>query len=330
MARYLVVGGAGYIGSHMVRTLLERGDNVTVLDDLSRGHAASVPAELLVQGDLGDGNLLDQLFAAHRYDAVMHFAAFAQVGESVQQPLFYYRNNLARSVELLEAMKRGGVDRFIFSSTAATYGEPVRLPIDEDHPTVPTNPYGRSKRFFEQVLDDCETAWGLRSVRLRYFNAAGAHPSGEIGEDHSPESHLVPLLLQVALGQREKISIFGTDWDTRDGTCIRDYVHICDLAQAHLLAAQHLAEGGGTRTYNLGVEEGTSVREMIDVTRAVTGHPIPAVDAPRRPGDPARLVATSARIRSELGWKPEFASPEVIVETACRSHRRHPRGYATP
>ncbi len=329
MANYLVVGGAGYIGSHMVRTLLDAGHDVTVLDDISRGHAASVPAELLVRGDLGDRALLDELFTQRRFDCVMHFAAFAQVGESVQEPLAYYRNNTSRAVELLDAMKHAGIDRFIFSSTAATYGEPVRLPIDEDHPTVPTNPYGRSKRFLEQVLDDCEQAWGLRSVRLRYFNAAGAHPSGEIGEDHSPESHLVPLLLQVALGQRKDIAIFGTDWDTRDGTCIRDYVHICDLAKAHMLASEHLAAGGGTRTFNLGCEEGTSVREMIDVARKVTGHPIPSVDSARRAGDPARLVASSARIRSELGWAPEFDTPEWIVRTAWRWHRSHPQGYAT-
>lgn len=329
MASYLIVGGAGYIGSHMVRTLLEEGHRATVLDDISRGHAASVPADLLVRGDLGDRALLAELFAQRSIDCVMHFAAFAQVGESVDEPLAYYRNNTARTLELLEAMKIAGIRRFIFSSTAATYGEPVRLPIDEDHPTVPTNPYGRSKRFLEQVLDDCEVAWGLRSVRLRYFNAAGAHPTGDIGEDHSPESHLVPLLLQVALGQRDHISIFGTDWDTPDGTCIRDYVHICDLARAHMLASEHLAEGGGTRTFNLGCEEGTSVREMIEVTRQVTGHSIPAIDAPRRAGDPARLVASSARIRSELGWAPRFDSPEQIIRTAWRWHKAHPHGYAS-
>ena len=327
MASFLVVGGAGYIGSHMVRTLLEDGHAVTVLDDLSLGHTQAVPADLLVRGDLGDRAVLDRLFAQRSIDCVMHFAAFAQVGESVREPLAYYRNNTARTVELLDAMKRAGVHRFIFSSTAATYGEPVYLPIDEDHPTVPTNPYGRTKRFVEHVLDDCEQAWGLRSVRLRYFNAAGAHPSGEIGEDHSPETHLVPILLQVALGQRDQVSIFGTDWDTPDGTCLRDYVHVCDLARAHVLAAEHLADGGGSRTYNLGCETGYSVREMIDVARQVTGHAIPAVDAPRRPGDPARLVASSGRIRSELGWSPRFDTPTHIIGTAWRWHQGHPRGY---
>jgi UDP-glucose 4-epimerase len=328
MASFLVVGGAGYIGSHMVRTLLDDGHAVTVLDDLSLGHAQAVPADLLVRGDLGDRALLDRLFSQRSIDCVLHFAAFAQVGESVREPLAYYRNNTARTVELLDAMKHAGVRNFIFSSTAATYGEPVALPIDEGHPTAPTNPYGRSKRFVEQVLDDCEQAWGLRSVRLRYFNAAGAHPSGEIGEDHSPETHLVPILLQVALGQRDQVAIFGTDWDTPDGTCLRDYVHICDLARAHVLAAEHLAAGGGTRTYNLGCETGYSVREMIDVARAVTGHPIPAVDAPRRPGDPARLVASSALIRGELGWSPRFDTPTHIIDTAWRWHSGHPRGYA--
>lgn len=327
MPHFLVVGGAGYIGSHMVRTLLEDGHTVTVLDDLSLGHAQAIPAELLVRGDLGDGDLLDALFAQRRIDCVMHFAAFAQVGESVQEPLTYYRNNTARSVELLDAMRRAGVDRFILSSTAATYGEPDYLPIDEDHPTVPTNPYGRSKRFLEQILDDCEVAWGLRSVRLRYFNAAGAHPSGDIGEDHSPETHLVPILLQVALGQRDEVAVFGTDHATPDGTCLRDYVHVNDLARAHVLAAEHLAAGGGSRTYNLGCEMGYSVREMIEVARRVTGHPIPARDAPRRPGDPARLVASSARIRAELGWRPEHDDPEAIVRTAWRWHQAHPRGY---
>jgi UDP-glucose 4-epimerase len=327
MASFLVVGGAGYIGSHMVRTLLEDGHAVTVLDDLSLGHPQAIPADLLVRGDLGDGALLDRVFAQRPIDCVMHFAAFAQVGESVKEPLAYYRNNTARTVELLDAMRRAGVDRFIFSSTAATYGEPAYLPIDEDHPTVPTNPYGRSKRFVEHVLADCEQAWGLRSVRLRYFNAAGAHPSGELGEDHDPETHLVPILLQVALGQRSQVSIFGSDWDTPDGTCLRDYVHVCDLARAHVLAAEHLADGGPSRTYNLGCETGYSVREMIDVARQVTGHPIPAVDAPRRAGDPARLVASSARIRSELGWSPRYDSPTDIIRTAWGWHRGHPHGY---
>jgi UDP-glucose 4-epimerase len=328
MPHFLVVGGAGYIGSHMVRTLLEDGCEVTVLDDLSLGHAASIPSELLVRGDLGDAALLDGLFSQRRIDCVMHFAAFAQVGQSVQEPLSYYRNNTARSIELLDAMRRAGVQHFIFSSTAATYGEPVRLPIDEGHPQLPTNPYGRSKLFLEQVLEDCEAAWGLRSVRLRYFNAAGAHPSGEIGEDHSPETHLVPILLQVALGQRDQLAIFGSDWDTPDGTCLRDYVHVCDLARAHVLAARHLADGGASRSYNLGCEKGYSVREMIEVARRITGHAIPARDAPRRPGDPARLVASSARIRSELGWKPEHDSPEAIIRSAWGWHRSHPRGYS--
>ncbi|MFH1469012.1 MAG: UDP-glucose 4-epimerase GalE [Pseudomonadota bacterium] len=329
MASFLIVGGAGYIGSHMVRALIEGGHEVTVLDDLSRGHRAAVPAGVLVEGDLGDGALLDSLFAQRPIDCVMHFAAFALVGESVDEPLRYYRNNTAKTLELLDAMRRAGIDRFIFSSTAATYGEPEHLPIAEGHPTRPTNPYGHSKRFVEQVLDDCERAWGLRSVRLRYFNAAGAHTSGEIGEDHAPETHLIPLLLQVALGQRPHLSVFGTDWDTRDGTCLRDYIHVEDLCAAHLLAAEHLAQGGGSRTYNLGNERGTTVLEVAGAARRVTGHPIPLVDAPRRAGDPARLVASSALIQAELGWRPRLGDPEDIVQSAWRWHRAHPHGYRT-
>jgi UDP-glucose 4-epimerase len=327
MASFLVVGGAGYIGSHMVRALLEAGQAVTVLDDLSRGHRAAVPPEVLVEGDLGDGRLLDSLFSQRPIDCVMHFAAFALVGESVDAPLVYYRNNTAKTLELLDAMRRAGVGRFIFSSTAATYGEPEALPIAESHPTRPTNPYGHSKRFVEQVLSDCERAWGLRSVSLRYFNAAGAHSSAAIGEDHAPETHLIPLLLQVALGQRPQLSVFGTDWDTRDGTCLRDYIHVEDLCAAHLLAAEHLAAGGGSRTYNLGNERGTTVLEVAAVARRVTGHPIPLVDAPRRPGDPARLVASSARIQTELGWRPRLGDPTAIVASAWRWHRAHPHGY---
>jgi len=311
----------------LVLAALEAGHEVTVLDDLSRGHREAVPTDLLVEGDLGDARLLDALFARERFDCVMHFAAFALVGESVAEPLGYYRNNTARGLELLDAMRRAGVGCFLFSSTAATYGEPASLPIGEEHPTRPTNPYGHSKLFLEQVLADCGAAWGLRAVCLRYFNAAGAHVSGRIGEDHAPETHLVPLLLQVALGQRPALSVFGTDWDTRDGSCLRDYVHVEDLCAAHLLAADHLLRGGPSRTFNLGNERGTTVLEMAGVARRVTGHPIPLVPAPRRPGDPARLVASSARARAELGWRPRLADPEPIVESAWRWHRSHPNGF---
>jgi len=327
MSTVLVVGGAGYIGSHAVRALLAAGRRVLVIDDLSLGHAASVPSELLVRGDLGDSDLLTGLFASCEISCVMHFAAFAQVGESVRRPLAYYRNNLGRSVELLAAMRDAGVRRFILSSTAATYGEPERLPIDEEHPQLPTNPYGRSKLYLERMLADCEAAWGLRSVCLRYFNAAGADAAGDIGEDHDPETHLIPILLQVALGQRPELAIFGTDWDTPDGTCLRDYVHVSDLSRAHLLAAEHLESGGASRAYNLGSETGTSVLEMIQVSRRITGHAIPARDAPRRPGDPARLVASAARVRAELGWSPRLGDPEAIVQSAWRWHHAHPRGY---
>ena len=327
MQSYLVVGGAGYIGSHVVRSLLEAGHQVLVLDNLEKGHRRAVQGCELVEGDLGDKELLGRIFTSRKVDCVMHFAAYALVGESVADPLAYYDNNTGRTTRLLQAMVEHGVGRFIFSSTAATYGEPRNIPILETDPTEPTNPYGRSKLFIEHILADADAAFGLRYTALRYFNAAGAHPSGEIGEDHDPESHLVPIVLQVALGQREKVSIFGTDWDTPDGTCIRDYVHVDDLAQAHILADERLQQGAGSTVYNLGCESGYSVKEIIDIAREVTGHPIPAEPAPRRPGDPARLVASSSKIKAELGWKPRYEDPRAIIQTAWNWHRNHPDGY---
>ncbi len=327
MQTYLIVGGAGYIGSHVVRALLASGHEVLVLDNLEKGHRQAVHGCEFFQGDLGDRDLLGRIFSRHGVDCVMHFAAYALVGESVEQPLDYYDNNTGRTTRLLQAMVDHGVGRFIFSSTAATYGEPGRIPIMEDYPTLPTNPYGRSKLFIEQILRDADAAHGLRYTALRYFNAAGADPSGEIGEDHDPESHLIPIVLQVALGQREHVAIFGTDWDTPDGTCVRDYVHVNDLAQAHILADQRLQGGGTSTVYNLGCENGYSVKEIIDISRKVTGHPIPAVAAPRRPGDPARLIASSRKIRAELGWRPQFGDPTSIIRTAWNWHRDHPHGY---
>ncbi len=326
---YLVVGGAGYIGSHAVKALLERGHRVVTLDDLSRGHREAVVGGELVEGDLGDRALLSEIFGAHGIDCVMHFAAYTLVGESVAEPLLYYDNNLGRTARLLATMKEHGVQRFIFSSSAAVYGEPERVPIAEHEPTRPINPYGRTKLFVEQMLEDCARAHGLRYAALRYFNAAGADRSGEIGEDHEPETHLIPLVLQVALGQREHVEIYGTDWDTPDGTCIRDYVHVGDLAEAHILADERLASGGGSAAYNLGCQSGYSVREIIDSARRVTGHPIAALEGPRRAGDPARLVASSDKIRRELGWQPRFETAEAIVESAWRWHERHPRGYGS-
>ena len=328
MAVFLIVGGAGYIGSHMVKHLASHGHDVVVLDDLSTGHRKSVVAGKFIQGDLGDQDLIEEIFSTLKIDCVMHFAAFSLVGESVKIPLTYYNNNSAKTTRLLMAMARHGVDKFILSSTAAVYGEPENLPILETEPTEPTNPYGRSKLFIEKVLEDCDASHGLKYISLRYFNAAGASKDGEIGEDHSPETHLIPLVLQVALRQREYIEIYGTDWDTPDGTCIRDYIHVMDLAEAHISAAQRLMEGGESGVYNLGCQSGYSVREIISIAREVTGKPIPAVESARRPGDPARLVASSEKIKSELGWNPRYDDPERIIATAWKWHSANPHGYS--
>ena len=316
--KVLVVGGAGYIGSHMVRELVEKGHDPLVFDNLSTGHADAVPEGRLVVGDLADKEHLRQLFSKNRFDAVMHFASFIQVGESVTAPLKYYSNNVANSLNLLSAMHAAEVKRFVFSSTAAVYGTPETVPIREDSPLRPENPYGRSKLMLEEILADCERAWGLLSACLRYFNAAGAHPSGTIGERHNPESHLIPIILQVALGQREFITIYGDDYATPDGTCIRDYVHVCDLAEAHTLALKQLFRGKKRMLYNLGNGRGYSINEVIDVCRRITGHPIPFKIGSRRAGDPAMLVASSEKITKELGWKPRFASLESIVESAWK------------
>lgn len=318
----LVVGGAGYIGSHMVKDLLRADYPVVVLDNLSKGHRELVAENaVFVEGDLGDAGLLDRLFSEHEIGAVMHFAAFSLVGESVNQPLAYYRNNVAHTVELLDAMLRNNVRYFIFSSTAAVYGEPVRVPIDEDHPCHPTNPYGETKWAVEQLLADCAQAHGLHYIALRYFNAAGADAEGGLGERHEPETHLIPLVLQVALGERGCIQIYGEDYPTPDGTCLRDYVHVSDLTQAHLLALEALLAGGGNGAYNLGNSKGYSVREVIAVARGVTGKAIAERMAARRPGDPAVLVADSRRIRAALGWQPRYEQLEAIISSAWRWHR---------
>lgn len=326
VGKYLIVGGAGYVGSHVVAALVAEDADVVVLDSLRTGHRESLVGGHLVEGSLEDAALFDRVFSAHRFDCVFHFAASSLVGESMEQPLAYYRNNTAGTICLLEAMRRHRVDRIVFSSSASVYGEPRRLPIDEADPTNPGSPYGRSKRQVEEILADCSTH-GIRSVMLRYFNAAGAHASGRIGEDHRPETHLVPLVLQVALGQRESIRIFGTDWSTRDGSCVRDYVHVSDLASAHLLAERYLADGGSTRIYNLGSEAGLSVFEIIHLSRKISGHPIPVRESSRRAGDPSSLVASSNRIRSELGWERCYDDPEKLIRTAWEWHRHHPRGY---
>ena len=317
----LVVGGAGYIGAHMSKDLLHAGYDVLILDDLSRGHRDLLTGGTFYEGDLGDSALLKKIFSTHKVGAVMHFAAYSLVGESVEKPLTYYCNNVARTVNLLDAMIQNDVKRFIFSSTAAVYGEPVHVPINEDHPRQPTNPYGTSKLTVEYMLADCQRAYGLQYVSLRYFNAAGADASGKIGERHEPESHLIPLVLQVATGQRESIKIFGTNYPTPDGTCLRDYVHVSDLTQAHLLALQHLLAGGESAIYNLGNSKGYSVREVIETARRITGHPIPTVTAARRPGDPAQLIADSTKIRRELGWEPRYERLASIIETAWIWHQ---------
>ena len=318
----LVVGGAGYIGTHMVKDLLRAGYSVVILDNLSKGHRELIPGGVFVEGDLGDSALLDRLFTEHDISAVMHFAAFSLVGESVQEPLAYYRNNVARTIELLDAMRRHGIMRFIFSSTAAVYGEPVTTPISEDHPNQPTNPYGAGKLAVERMLADCATGYGLRYIALRYFNAAGADSEGGLGERHEPESHLIPLVLQTATGERDSIQIYGEDYPTPDGTCLRDYVHVSDLAQAHLLALESLLRDGANAIYNLGNSKGYSVREVIDIARRITGRPIATRSATRRPGDPAVLVADSSKIRKALGWQPRYEQLESIIASAWDWHQR--------
>jgi len=321
-SKILVVGGAGYIGSHMVKDLLDTGYHVVTLDDLSTGHRELVLGGEFIEGGLGDAVLLDKLFSTHKISAVMHFAAFSLVGESVEKPLKYYRNNMAATAELLDSMIRHNVKRFIFSSTAAVYGEPVDLPITESHPCNPTNPYGASKIAVERMLKDCDSAYGLKYISLRYFNAAGADKSGTIGERHRNETHLIPLVLEVAAGRRENIKIFGANYPTSDGTCIRDYIHVNDLTGAHLLALNSLLSGGDSAVYNLGNNRGYSVREVIELARKVTGKPIPAIEADKRPGDPAVLIASSDKIKKNLGWKPEYEDLETIIQTAWKWHQK--------
>ncbi|MGE4530259.1 MAG: UDP-glucose 4-epimerase GalE [Acidithiobacillus sp.] len=320
--KVLVVGGAGYIGSHMVKRLLQGGAEVIVLDNLSGGYRDAVQGAAFIHGDIADTALLTRICAGQRFDAVMHFASYIQVGESVQEPAKYYQNNLSNTLNLLNMMVILGIKNFIFSSTAAIFGEPKYTPIDEIHPKEPINPYGQSKWMVEQALADYDRAYGLKSVCLRYFNAAGADPEGEMGERHDPETHLIPLVLQTASGRRPHIKIFGKDYDTPDGTCIRDYIHVTDLAEAHWLALEHLRAGGPSAAFNLGNGNGFSVQEVIDVARQVTGRPIACVDEARRAGDPARLVADSRRIREQLGWQPRYDDLHQIIADAWRWETR--------
>lgn len=322
--RILVTGGAGYIGSVVTEHLIEAGDSVVVLDNLSQGHRAAVhPQATFVEGDVGDRALLDEILRAQPIDGVMHFASFTLVGESMQQPFPYLRDNVLNGLTLLQAMVEHGVRRFILSSTANLFDQPERIPIAEDERLVPGSPYGESKYTLERALSWLDRIHGLRYAALRYFNAAGA--TAERGEDHHPETHLIPITLQVALGQREQLVLFGGDYPTPDGTCVRDYIHVSDLASAHILALRSLDQG--SRVYNLGNGQGFSNKEVLAVAREVTGHPIPAVIGPRRPGDPATLVASSERIRRELGWQPRYAELRAIVASAWAWHQAHPRGY---
>ncbi|MFO0843179.1 MAG: UDP-glucose 4-epimerase GalE [Gemmataceae bacterium] len=324
--RILVTGGAGYIGSHTVRLLLAQGHDAWVIDNLSTGHRASVPADRLIAADLGDSARLDHAFVAHRIEAVVHFAASALVPESVRKPALYYQNNVVASLTLLEMMRRHGVGKLVFSSTCATYGVPEKVPIDEDTPHRPINPYGNSKLAVERAILDHAEAYGWGVAMLRYFNASGASPAGDIGEDHDPESHLIPIVIQAALGQRPNVQVYGTDYPTPDGTCIRDYIHVDDLAQAHLLALEKLSPGRPI-VCNLGTGKGHSVREVIRAVEEVSGRRVNVAEAARREGDPPALVAAAGRARQLLGWKPAYPELRAIVETAWNWHHRHPRGY---
>ena len=312
----LVVGGAGYIGSHMVKILLGEGYRVVTLDNLSTGYRDAVVGGEFIEANLADPATLEQTFREREIDAVMHFASFIQVGESVKEPSKYYANNVTNTLNLLDAMVRHGVKRFIFSSNAAVYGNPIAVPIPEDHPKLPNNSYGRTKWMVEQILEDYDHAYGLKSVSLRYFNAAGADPEGQLGERHDPETHLIPLLLRAASGRAQDIKVFGHDYDTPDGTCIRDYVHIVDLCEAHRLALDYLLNGGARAVYNLGNGNGFSVAEVIAASERVTGRKIAVIDAPRREGDPPRLVADATRARGELGWQPQFDKLDAMIAHA--------------
>ncbi|MCL6590372.1 MAG: UDP-glucose 4-epimerase GalE [Firmicutes bacterium] len=330
--RVLVAGGAGYIGSQVTLELCREGHTPVIFDSLIKGHRGAANAALgrqgrFIQGDLNDLELVKRVLIQEKIEAVIHLAAFSLVGESVLHPDKYFRNNLGNGQNLLDAMATSGVKLLVFSSTAAVYGEPRQTPIAEEHPLNPANPYGFTKMAFEGMMRAYDQAYGLRFISLRYFNAAGADPEAGMGEDHRPESHLIPIVLQTALGLRPHLELYGADYPTPDGTCIRDYIHILDLAQAHLLALKALAAGGASQIYNLGNGQGYSNRQVIAAAEAVTGRKIPVKESPRRPGDPAILVASSERIKTELGWKPKYPQLESIIESAWRWHLNHPQGY---
>lgn len=324
----LVLGGAGYIGSHTVYALIDLGEDVVVVDNLSTGFRKALhPKARFYEGDIRDQKFMNELFKKEDIEGVIHFAASSLVGESMAVPLKYYSNNLCATEALLECMVENGIDKIVFSSSAAIYGEPENIPILETDPACPTNPYGETKLAVEKMLKWVDSAYNLRFVSLRYFNACGTHPNGKIGEAHNPETHLIPLILQVANNKKEKLSVFGTDYDTKDGTCIRDYIHVCDLAQAHILAMNYLREGKESNIFNLGNGVGFTVKEVIEAARIVTGHPVPVKAEKRRAGDPSILVASSEKAKRILGWKPKYTQLEDIIATAWTWHKAHPEGY---
>jgi UDP-glucose 4-epimerase len=326
MLNVFVTGGAGYIGSHVVKGLLRQGYHPIVYDNLQTGHREAAKHATFIEGDLADGAKLKQAFESYPIQAVMHFAADCLVGESVENPEKYFNNNVKNSIQLIEIMEEYDIDKIIFSSSAAVFGEPKETPIAEDHPCIPVNPYGETKWIFEKVLRSFSESGKLNYISLRYFNAAGADPDGDLGEDHTPETHLIPLVFRAAL-TGNPVFIYGTDYDTPDGTCIRDYIHVADLAQAHILGLQRLEKEEDSAIYNLGNGNGYSVKEVIETAHKVTGMKIVSIDSTRRPGDPARLVASSEKIGRELGWKPEYPDLKMIIETAWHWHRKHPNGY---
>lgn len=328
--KILVLGGAGYIGSHTVYELIDAGNEVVVVDNLLTGFREAIHQEAtFYEGDIRDRKFMDSVFEKEKIDGVIHFAASSQVGESMTNPLKYYSNNLCGTEVLLESMVAHGIDKIVFSSTAATYGEPESIPILETDRTLPTNCYGETKLSMEKMFKWTSLAHNLRFVSLRYFNACGAHPNGLIGEAHNPETHLIPLILQVPNNQREFISIYGNDYETKDGTCVRDYIHVNDLAQAHILAMKYLSEGGESNIFNLGNGVGFTVKEVVETARKITGHPIPAKEEGRRAGDPSTLIASSEKAKEVLGWKPKYDDLSVIISTAWKWHEAHPNGYKT-
>jgi UDP-glucose 4-epimerase len=327
LAGVLVTGGAGYIGSHIVKLLSERGMGTIALDNLQTGHREAVMGGIFIHGDVGDEGILRDIFTDHEIDSVIHLAADCLVGESVKDPLKYHKNNVTKGLALLGAMLKHNVYKIVFSSSAAVYGNPPRVPIEEDFPLHPINPYGETKLVFEKILESCGVAHGLQYISLRYFNAAGADPDGIIGEDHTPETHLIPTVLRALLRKGDKVPVYGTDYETPDGTCIRDYIHITDIAEAHILALEALHAGEGSDIFNLGNGKGFSVREIIHIASTVTGRAIPLMETERRPGDPPVLIASSRKIEKRLGWHPRYEKLEEIIDTAWRWHRTHPQGF---